>query len=307
MFRVKKKDFIVLITLIEYRLLNISQITSLHFSCKKVARRRLTQMTKEGLIEIVQRGFGRSRGRPENVYSISLKGIELLQKEDLLCNYAPGDKLDSKNIICIDHQLLVNWFRIHLVQIEKLLPNIEARFLSPNSPFQISNYNEMPLIHDKILIEGSNNKFIGFTPDGVFSINDKIQKKSLLFFLEVDMGTESLASPKRNNQDIRQKIINYQIYFRSNKYKRYEDIWKCHFNGFRLLFLTNNTARMKTLCQLIQEIPPSNFIWITEQRKMFSQGLADTIWVQGGNLDKPLKPIVGEKMWQPSPIPLINL
>jgi hypothetical protein len=48
-----------------------------------------------------------------------------------------------------------------------------------------------------------------FMPDAVFAIADSEGGKACLFFLEVDCGTETIASPKRDVTDIRQKIVNY--------------------------------------------------------------------------------------------------
>jgi hypothetical protein len=53
-------------------------------------------------------------------------------------------------------------------------------------------------------------KGIMFWPDAVFTIADSVGGKTCLFFLEVDCGTETIASPKRDMTDIRQKIVNYQ-------------------------------------------------------------------------------------------------
>jgi hypothetical protein len=66
---------------------------------------------------------------------------------------------------------------------------------------------------------------VRFTPDAVFAITNAVDSKTLLFFLEVDCGTETLSSPQRDMKDIRQKILNYQWYFQSFKYKRYERIF----------------------------------------------------------------------------------
>ena len=82
----------------------------------------------------------------------------------------------------------------------------------------------------------SDKEFSEFIPDGVFTITNAELKKSLLFFLEVDMGTETVASPKRDLKDIRQKIVNYQALFRTGQYKRYEKILKADVNGFRFCF-----------------------------------------------------------------------
>ena len=139
-------------------------------------------------------------------------------------------------------------------------------------------------------------------PDGVFTITKKDAKKTLLFFLEVDMGTETLAKTKRVPGDIRQKIINYQTLFRSNHYKRYEKIFNAELNGFRLLFLANMPARMKAICNLVQQMPPSNFIWVTNQERMFSHGISAEIWARGGQYKKPPESILSQKFAFKAPV-----
>ena len=138
---------------------------------------------------------------------------------------------------------------------------------------------------------------------GVFTITHRKRQMTLLFFLEVDMGTESIASPKRTPGDIRQKIINYQQYFRSGRYKRYEKFWNCKLRGFRLLFLTNTNGRLAVLSRLVQEMPPSEFIWLTSLKQMFSHGLSAEIWVHGGKQDAPSESILGTTMACKAPLP----
>ena len=124
----------------------------------------------------------------------------------------------------------------------------------------------------------------------------EIEKKTLLFYLEADMGTETLASTSRDPKDIRQKILNYQTLFRSRLYKRYEAVFKSKLNGFRLLFLVNSEPRLISLCRLIREMPPSDFIWLTDQGKMFSRGLAAKIWARGGRNEDPPQSILGPRL-----------
>jgi len=69
-------------------------------------------------------------------------------------------------------------------------------------------------------------KSIDFIPDGVFSIRNHETGKSLLFFLEVDLGTETIASRERGPKDIRKKILNYQILFRHHHYRHYERVFE---------------------------------------------------------------------------------
>jgi hypothetical protein len=151
-------------------------------------------------------------------------------------------------------------------------------------------------------VPGSGTQGVKFTPDAVFATCDSVVPKTCLFFLEVDCGTETIASPKRDLTDIRQKVINYQWYFQSLGYKRYEEIFQCRLQGFRLLFLTNSLGRLTALCRLTQEIPPSNFVWLTECSRLFPEGVSARIWAQGGDLQGPGQSILGS-LCCPAPLP----
>jgi hypothetical protein len=148
----------------------------------------------------------------------------------------------------------------------------------------------MPAISDNIRING---KSIDFIPDGVFSITSKKQNKRLLFFLEVDMGTESLMSSRSTTDTISQKIHNYKAYYLSKKYERYEKRWGCSFNGFRVLFMTNTTSRRLTLSRFISSDRSNDFIWITDQDQMFQHGIGGEIWTRGGDISSSPKSILG--------------
>ena len=166
----------------------------------------------------------------------------------------------------------------------------------------------MPLLEIRIPAEelDGEGEAVWFKPDGVFRIADSEQKKSVLFFLEVDMGTEAVVGEEGSVKDIRQKIINYQRYIQSGRYKVFESLWKCPFNGFRLLFLAHSLERMAALCRLVEQMPPSDFIWVTAQERMFSQGLADTIWARGGKMAKSAESILNWSMARPSPVAPIS-
>ena len=110
------------------------------------------------------------------------------------------------------------------------------------------------------------------------------------------MGTETIASQDRRPNDIRQKILNYQTLFRTDEYKRYEGLFDFRLNGFRLLFLVNSPARLISLCRLVREMPPSDFIWLTEQQQMFSHGLSARIWARGGRNEDLPQSILGPEL-----------
>jgi hypothetical protein len=241
-------------------------------------------------------GQGRGLGPPERVLSLADAGVELLQAERLLDPGVPKDRVTAATIRSVDHQLLLNWIRVHLGKTEQLVPQIKVRFLSSNSPFLPTGVDDRPLAYDRSEPTGGRIDAGGFLPDGVFSFTHIGRQMTLLFFLEVDMGTETLASRRRDTQDVRQKIITYQGYFRSRRYKRYEQILAARLRGFRVLFVTHSPNRLAGLCRLVQSLPPSDFVWLTDRARMFSQGIEAAIWARGGRIEAPLESILGSEM-----------
>jgi len=301
-FILNKTDRKALSSIAEHRVLTLSQVTAIQQKSRQVVRRRLRALEGAGLILSATRSFGQSRGRPEKLVSLTETGIDLLRSESPALRRIPNSNLTAEKLRCLDHQLLVNWFRIHLGHLERVIPQLSVQFLAPTSPYLKQDHKHRPFIFEHLPREGRRHHSNGFIPDGVLRISHKERKKALLFFLEVDMGTETVASLKRGPEDIRQKVLNYQRYFQSRRYKRYEKTWNSRFNGFRLLFLANTTSRLTLLCRLIQEMPPSGFIWATDLEQMFSQGLSAETWVRGGRQDASPESILGASMACSSPI-----
>ncbi|MBW1784319.1 MAG: replication-relaxation family protein [Deltaproteobacteria bacterium] len=295
-FKLNKNDRQLLATIAEHRVLTISQITAIQSKSKHVVRRRLNMLEEAGFVLSGTVGFGQGRGRPEKTMSLAEKGSNLLRSEDEILRNVPQYTIGAERIRCLEHQLLTNWFRIHLSYIQHVVPHLSVHFLSPTSPFLRQNDSDLPLIFEPIYSEAQHRNPSGFIPDGVFSITHREKEMTLLFFLEVDMGTETIASSRRTSGDVRQKIINYQQYFRSARYGRYEKYWNCKMRGFRLLFLTNTNSRLVALSRLVREMSPSDFIWLTSLKQMFSHGLSGEIWVRGGKKDAPPESILGTAM-----------
>jgi len=209
-FRLKENDCKTLEVIAEYKMLTVTQIAALLYKSRQVVRRRLNDLEKAGLIEVTGREFGRGRGRPENSLGLSEHGFDVLKDRDLLGQDVPYEKVCADCLFCADHQLLLNWFRIHLNHVEKVFPRVSVKFFAHNSLFLPKSQSGHILIADYSPVPGASIQGIKFTPDAVFGISDSVAGKTCLFFLEVDCGTETMASPKRDGKDIRQKIVNYQ-------------------------------------------------------------------------------------------------
>ena len=211
-FRLIEKDCKILECIAEYRVLIVSQIAAMFHKKRQVARRRLRDIEEKGLVKVAGYEFGRGRGRPEKSMGLTKHGVDLLKAKGLLKQNIPYEKILANGLFCADHQLLLNWFRIHLNQVEKVVPRVNVKFLAHNSPFLPQGPNGRIFITDYSPVPDSGKQGIKFPPDAVFGISDSIADKTCLYFLEVDRGTETMAGPRRDMSDIRQKNINYQWY-----------------------------------------------------------------------------------------------
>jgi len=294
----------LLTLLADYRVLTAGQVATLLRRSNRSARRRLAASASTGLIELSQRTFGNGAGRPEGIVSLTARGGRLLRKQGLLRADIPDEDLTAAKLRHVDHALLLNWFRIHLVHIERAVPRLVVRFFSPVPPAHERQSDGPRASVPRPGVAGSATTAVGFAPDGAFTITDKEQAKTVLFFLEVDMGTESLASPNDGSGSIHGKIRNYQAYFRSGEYKQYEELAGCPLKGFRLLFLANSWTRLVSLCRVVRDTPPSDFVWVTDQGRMFECGLSAEIWARGGLIGEPPESILGPRLKCLAPIPM---
>jgi Replication-relaxation len=291
-----KKDRELISFIGKFGILAITQLSFLSQRNDQSIRRRMRYLLDKSTIHIRQRPYGQKKGRPENLLSLTDEGwrIFLEQNGGSYSKFLKIEKSMATNFI--EHELLLNWGLIHLIQIERKIDHLSVKYLTQNLAILKSLHGNKNGIIEQAPIKDSNQDFSEFIPDAAFMIKCSVSKKSLLFFLEVDMGTETKASPKRMKSDIRQKIINYQGYFGSGQYKRYNKIFGARFKGFRLLFLTNSFPRLKTLCRLVREMPPSDFVWLTNRERMFSSGLSAKIWSRGGRDGESHHSILGEKL-----------
>jgi hypothetical protein len=288
-------DIKLLSAIAEYKLLTVKQLAVITQRSMQVIRRRLRSLRDECLISLKERDFGGISGRLEYISFLSEKGLEFVRDKEILSAHAKYITDKTAKSIFIDHDLLVNWLFIHLIQIQRENPRLSTQHLTISSHKLNSGNAEKPLLMERFSNDQSSENYT-MIPDGVFIITDKESEKSLLFFLEVDMGTETLVNSKGKPTDVRQKIINYQALFGTGKYKRYEKIFKVNLNGFRLLFLSSTPAKLKALCKLVREMPPTDFVWLADQDQMFSNGLSAEIWVRGGKDNDKLQSILGHKL-----------
>jgi hypothetical protein len=294
--RSKKHEVELLRQLADFRMLTFTQIAVLSGKSARSARRRMKELVDHGFAEVLPVSNSQGPGRPEGVFGVSQEGLAVLRSEDVLPKATEFDRVGGQALIRQHgHQILLNWCRIHLLHLTRVFPRLPCSFLSSNSPFNLDRDSGGPVVRDFAPVsEGAEpDEKCHFIPDGVFILTESAEAKSLLFFLEVDLGSEPLDSSESGRAAIVRKIQTYQSYFTCGRYKRYEETWQVKLNGFRVLFVTSTSSRMTSLCRVIQSAPPSDFIWATCQDSMFADGISGNIWARGGQYDVARQSILG--------------
>lgn len=280
----RKRAVQILRTVADYRVLSLKQLTSLSFPSENATRAWIHK--HKDLIETREAPLTGRTGRPERVVSLTSKAVGLLQKEGD-SSIAPEKRWVSPEQI--GHQLLANTIRIQAIGLESRFPQFSVSYLSPNSPYHLDEQGNSRLFH-KITLPHND---ITFIPDGTFTICESITMKSLLFFVEADMSTESYTSKKEQPNDLQTKVGNYRMFRAQGCYKRYEQIFNQQLHGFRVLLVANTTERANAIARFLKNTPPAGFVWVTSQKLMVERYIWEKIWAPGGG--KPLESILGRR------------
>jgi hypothetical protein len=182
MTNLNMSDSHLLSSISDYKVLTVKQLSIVSQRSGQVVRRRMRALAKEGLIGTRMDGYGGGRGRPEDLLFLTENGVEALEESGIrgaVSACKTGDHFP------IDHLLLVNWFRIHLIQIERSISGLSVRYTGDSISLTDETHQQ--------------EKPTEFFPDGVFVITRVSENpKTLLFFLEVDMGTETVVGDGEN-------------------------------------------------------------------------------------------------------------
>jgi hypothetical protein len=262
------------------RVITVNQLAMLSGRNEVALRARVRQLVEQGLVQAGDVPLGGGRGRPGKVLGLTAGGIKSLRSAGIDVTANASDRLSSHNPSQIQHQLLISGFRAQLSVMTRCWPEFQIKFLLPG---------------DAGVAAGADDGRANQIPDAVLALTHTGLGRTLLFFLEADRGTETLAS-RGGRGDIRQKILNYQARFRSGEYKRYEPVMGVELKGFRVLFLADKQPRLASLCRVVRETPPSDFIWLTDEASLSTPGIGAPIWVRGGRTEEPRQSILGSKM-----------
>jgi hypothetical protein len=282
-YKFQERDGDILRDIYKHRYLSISQIQRLHFPSLQTAYRRMRALAQLNLIATFS-----VPNINEAIFGLKSKGLDLLcsvegvERSDLKWSDGAGK---PKDYYFMRHFLAINDFRITLRESCKLhgielLGFIPDYFGERNDKGVGEKY-----IKDMILDKAAKREQVSHTPDGVFALRKG--DKQLLFFLEIDRGTEVIGDP---NVGVLKSLRFYIGYLLENKYQRYaKDFGGTDFRGFRVMFVTTTQARLqniRTACNAL-DVPPKakQFVWLAPAEKITDRTLLQSVWVSADSTD----------------------
>jgi hypothetical protein len=119
----------------------------------------------------------------------------------------------------------------------------------------------------------------GLAPDLSFCIKSIQRENPILFFTEIDRGTEPIRRAGAGT-DLERKLERYVELRATNRYRTVldEELQACR--GFRVLFVTPDSNRRKQL-ESLTRVFAGDFIWVTEFGQLAEKGVAGKIWTTG--------------------------
>lgn len=278
-FLMTARDLELLRALNRYRLLKTSQVRRLLFAATfdlQVARRRLKLLYQNGYVERVTPLLLPGKGSAEEVYELARAGEEVLQSlGDEVVSFAS----DEVKRLFVEHTLAVSEFRLKLelglrghpvVELERFTPDCELKR-------QLRRGGVHPLRGEGLVL----------FPDAVIILRGKgeLAAERGLYFLEVDMGSESLKV-------LQEKAAAYDLYRRRRMQRGFGD-----FGTFRVLLETASRQRAENIRRSLAGSAGEELVWVAETSQVNERAiLGEPIWVDSqGNR----RPLVKRELTQP--------
>jgi len=260
------RDVEILKSVHKYRFLTSTQLTKMFFKSKSFADRRLRKLYDHGFLDRIQQPV--TEGKGELLYSLWTEGARVLSRKLKKSREELGWS-KSKNRVrweFLEHELEIGRLRLALEEackhqsgysLEEWKNKEELKFRKGNVAFG-----------EKIRERG---RKISIIPDAYFVLSTP--KGRGHFFLEIDRYTVTASKVFRN------KMTGYKIYFERGLFQE-----RFSARNFRVLTVTINATRLKSLINSTRELGSGIMFWFTTSNMISPETIFKDIWVRA---DKP--------------------
>lgn len=269
----------------------VDQCEILWKCANSTAFRRLTNMCKSELLYTVDVPRRGGAGRPSRVYAATSSGVPASGAANGPATDAAPAHRGGAGPKQIEHQLLTNEFLVRLIAMDRSRGDLSVRTAFGSEERVIPAGRELIRITSIRSLRTHGGADV--IPDAAFCVTHGAARRSVLFFVEADRGTESLISGNAAATSINAKFDAYRDVFAHGAYKVYGDAWGIQFRGFRVLFLTEDESRAQRIHELTHSNRPSGYIWTANRQDLCQHGAGACIWRRGGTDGQVKESILG--------------
>jgi hypothetical protein len=254
------RDIDIILAVYENRFLRRDQIERLYFNKTSACNQRLQKLYQHKFLYRLYQpvDFGSSKA----IYALDSVGAEVTAAKlgvgkRGICWTRRHNKVEG---LFMEHTLAVSEIHVSLICALRNYEDITLMF------WKREGFLPRERVHNPEDCE----KKLSLIPDAFFGI--QTDKGKLLFFVEADMGTETLDRFKT-------KIIAYREYWKSGQFKdRYT------YRNFRVLTVTKGVQRLNNLVQIAENTGAKNMFLFTVS-ELASSDILGTSWYRPTNSD----------------------
>lgn len=257
------RDVAIILSVYENRFLRRDQVEKLFFSTTSACNQRLQKLYQHKFLDRIYQpvDFGSSQA----VYALDSVGAEVVAaKLGVGKRQINWTRRHNKiEFLFLGHTLAVSEVRVGLEMALRMRDEDEALKL-------LFWKREAFLPREKVQDPDNPEKRLSVIPDAFFGL--ETDRGKLFFFVEVDMGTETL-------ERFRTKIVAYREYWKSGQFlERYT------YRNFRVLTVTNGVQRLNNLIGTADKAGAKNMFLFTVHQ-LASSDVLGASWYRPNSLD----------------------
>ena len=251
------RDVSIILSVYENRFLKRDQIQRLHFdgASLQAVSARLKKLSDHKFLDKLQRAV--AGGASQAVYALNKRGADVV---------ASTLGIDRRKVRWNRTNNRVEWlFMDHTIGVSEFKVCLDVALAGRREELLFYQRGDKSHLR-RISMTGAKKKYFVVAPDAFFGI--QTGRGKCIFFLEVDLGTETLSR-------FAEKIIAYKRYWKSRQYTE-----EYGFNNFRVLTVCESERRLANLRQAtgraggrqmflfttfskIQQFSPLGSVWLS--------------------------------------------
>jgi len=232
------------------------QIQRLHFpeSSVQATSARLKKLSDHKFLDILKRPV--AGGASQAVYALNKNGADVVAMNHDVSRQQVRWKRDNNR---------VEWFFMeHTLAVSEFKACLDLALTKRDEELYFYKRGDRSLIR-RVSDPRGRKKYIVVAPDAFFGI--QAEKGKYIFFVEVDLGTETL---KR----FQEKVLAYKQYWKSGKFKE-----EYGFNHFRVLAVAESETRLANLIQATGKVGGRYMFVFTTFAGFHNVGIFEPIWL----------------------------